>query len=103
MLENFVKENYGKNLGQLSLDETYAALLKLVQEKAGQKEIHGKKKLYYISAEFLIGKLLSNNLIWLSWRKGNLNLLWEMAAWADWQHAFWIPLPAWDCTEMVLD
>ena len=51
------KENYGKNLGQLSLDETYAALLKLVQEKAGQKEIHGKKKLYYISAEFLIGKL----------------------------------------------
>ena len=63
MLENFVKENYGKNLGQLSLDETYAALLKLVQEKAGQKEIHGKKKLYYISAEFLIGKLLSNNLI----------------------------------------
>ena len=56
MLENFVKENYGKNLGQLSLDETYAALLKLVQEKAGQKEIHGKKKLYYISAEFLIGK-----------------------------------------------
>ena len=37
MLENFVKENYGKNLGQLSLDETYAALLKLVQEKAGQK------------------------------------------------------------------
>lgn len=63
MLENFVKENYGKNLGQLSLDETYAALLKLVQEKAGQKEIRGKKKLYYISAEFLIGKLLSNNLI----------------------------------------
>lgn len=63
MLENFVKENYGKSLGQLSLDETYAALLKLVQEKAGQKEIHGKKKLYYISAEFLIGKLLSNNLI----------------------------------------
>lgn len=61
MLENFVKENYGKNLGQLSLDETYAALLKLVHEKAGQKEIHGKKKLYYISAEFLIGKLLSNN------------------------------------------
>lgn len=121
MLENFVKENYGKNLGQLSLDETYAALLKLVQEKAGQKEIQGKKKLYYISAEFLIGKLLSNNLINLGiydqidqelkaagkslaqLEEGNLNLLWETAAWADWQHAFWIPLPAWDCTEMVLD
>ena len=54
MLENFVKENYGKNLGQLSLDETYAALLKLVQEKAGQKEIHGKKKLYYISVKLYI-------------------------------------------------
>lgn len=63
MLENFVKEKYGKSLRQLSLDETYAALLKLVQEKAGQNEIGGKKKLYYISAEFLIGKLLSNNLI----------------------------------------
>ncbi|MDY2922115.1 MAG: glycogen/starch/alpha-glucan phosphorylase [Eubacterium sp.] len=63
MLENFVKEKYGKSLRQLSLDETYVALLKLVQEKAGQNEIHGKKKLYYISAEFLIGKLLSNNLI----------------------------------------
>lgn len=33
-------------------------------EKAGEKEENtGKKKLYYISAEFLIGKLLSNNLI----------------------------------------
>ena len=44
MLENFVEENYGKNLGQLSLDETYAALLKLVQEKAGQKRDSRKEK-----------------------------------------------------------
>ena len=52
MLENFVKENYGKNLGQLSLDETYAALLKLVQEKAGQKEIHGKKSYIIFQLNF---------------------------------------------------
>ena len=39
-------------------------MLELVKEQAKQKESHaGKKKVYYISAEFLIGKLLSNNLI----------------------------------------
>ena len=44
--------------------EIYAGLLELVQKKAKEKEVNtGKKKLYYISAEFLIGKLLSNNLI----------------------------------------
>ncbi|MBO5489275.1 MAG: glycogen/starch/alpha-glucan phosphorylase [Eubacterium sp.] len=63
MLENFVKDLYGKNLRQCSEDEIYRALLQLVQKKAAEKEISGKKKLYYISAEFLIGKLLSNNLI----------------------------------------
>lgn len=45
-------------------EEIYAALLEVVQEMAKEKEKNvGKKKLYYISAEFLIGKLLSNNLI----------------------------------------
>ena len=45
-------------------EEIYIALLELVKEQAKQKESHaGKKKVYYISAEFLIGKLLSNNLI----------------------------------------
>ena len=45
-------------------EEVYYALLELVKDKA-EKEVSnkGKKKLYYISAEFLIGKLLSNNLI----------------------------------------
>ena len=44
--------------------ELYTALLKLVHEKSQQhvKSVSGRK-LYYISAEFLIGKLLSNNLI----------------------------------------
>ena len=44
--------------------EIYAGLLQLTKDIAKQKgQIQGKKKLYYISAEFLIGKLLSNNLI----------------------------------------
>mgnify|MGYP005894193433 FL=1 len=44
--------------------ELYTALLTISQQAAAKKEENaGKKKLYYISAEFLIGKLLSNNLI----------------------------------------
>ena len=45
-------------------EEVYYALLELVKDKAEKKVSNkGRKKLYYISAEFLIGKLLSNNLI----------------------------------------
>lgn len=44
--------------------ELYTALLAISQQAAAKKEENaGRKKLYYISAEFLIGKLLSNNLI----------------------------------------
>lgn len=64
MLEEIVLESYGRRIRQCNEEELYHALLKLVQHKARNKEIQGrKKKLYYISAEFLIGKLLSNNLI----------------------------------------
>lgn len=64
MLEKFVKDHYQKSLKDCSNDEIHIALLELVKEQAKQKESHaGKKKVYYISAEFLIGKLLSNNLI----------------------------------------
>ncbi|MCH5265976.1 MAG: glycogen/starch/alpha-glucan phosphorylase [Lachnospiraceae bacterium] len=64
MLEEIVLTMYGKGLEQCSTDELYGALIALVQKRAGEREITGKKKkLYYISAEFLIGKLLSNNLI----------------------------------------
>lgn len=64
MLEEIVRGNCGKSLRECSVDEAYRALLQLVQREAAGKEISGrKKKLYYISAEFLIGKLLSNNLI----------------------------------------
>ena len=64
MLEKFVKDRYQKSLKDCSNEEIYIALLELVKEQAKQKESPaGKKKVYYISAEFLIGKLLSNNLI----------------------------------------
>lgn len=64
MLEKFVKDHYQKGLKDCSNEEIYIALLELVKEQAKQKESPaGKKKVYYISAEFLIGKLLSNNLI----------------------------------------
>lgn len=59
-----VKELFGKEICQASNEEIYAALLKIVKEKMQEaKHNEGKRKLYYISAEFLIGKLLSNNLI----------------------------------------
>lgn len=64
MLERIVFESYGRKISACSDEELYHALLTLVQRKAQGKEIQRKKKkLYYISAEFLIGKLLSNNLI----------------------------------------
>ena len=53
-----------KGISVSSNEEVYFALLDLVKEKAeGKVSNKGKKKLYYISADFLIGKLLSNNLI----------------------------------------
>ena len=64
MLGEFVKNRYQKDLRECSNEEIYVALLEFVKEKAVKKECPTeKKKVYYISAEFLIGKLLSNNLI----------------------------------------
>ena len=63
-IQENLKEKLGKGIAEASDREVYGALLKVVQELAEGKEIKGKKKkLYYISAEFLIGKLLSNNMI----------------------------------------
>ena len=63
-LAKVLKTKCGKDLRSCSNQEIYFALLELVQEMAAKKETNNsKKKLYYISAEFLIGKLLSNNLI----------------------------------------
>ena len=64
LLEQILEEKYKKSIKEASNEEIYTALLILTKEKMqGAKRNEGKKKLYYISAEFLIGKLLSNNLI----------------------------------------
>ena len=63
-IQETLQQKLGKEIAQASNEEIYGALLSMVQEMAGEKErTDSKKKLYYISAEFLIGKLLSNNMI----------------------------------------
>jgi len=55
---------YGRPIRQCTEAELFHTLLVLTKELiADKKQITGERKLYYISAEFLIGKLLSNNLI----------------------------------------
>lgn len=68
MIENeltaLIQTKFGKSLQDAGDQELYYALLAYTKEKLKETpDITGKKKLYYISAEFLIGKLLSNNLI----------------------------------------
>ena len=64
LLEKIVKDRYNKTIENCSNEELYYSLLEMVKKLAKEKkEIKGDRKLYYISAEFLIGKLLSNNLI----------------------------------------
>ena len=63
-LSEIVSNRYHKGIGDCSNEELYYALLEMTKSMAAAKESNeGKRKLYYISAEFLIGKLLSNNLI----------------------------------------
>ncbi|MBE5895414.1 MAG: glycogen/starch/alpha-glucan phosphorylase [Lachnospiraceae bacterium] len=64
MLAKYAQDKYGKELKKCKNEEIYYALLHMTKDMmADKKPISGKKKIYYISAEFLIGKLLSNNLI----------------------------------------
>ena len=63
-LNSIVMKQFGKSISQCNDKEIYLALLELTkQAMKDTDEIKGNKKVYYISAEFLIGKLLSNNLI----------------------------------------
>ena len=63
-LEEQIKSMYVKDIASCSNEELYYALLLLSKKLMQVSEtIEGEKKVYYISAEFLIGKLLSNNLI----------------------------------------
>ena len=64
LLEKILHEKFEKCIANADNEEIYKALLIITKEKAqAVKRNTGDKKLYYVSAEFLIGKLLSNNLI----------------------------------------
>lgn len=109
-LEKLIYDLYKKNARQCTNEEIYNALLIYTKNQLFEKGYHnGKKKIYYISAEFLIGKLLSNNLInlgiyddvaaflkrmekpSLTSKKLNRNHLLETVVLDVWQHASWIP------------
>ena len=63
-LQKLLSEKFAKTLDNCSKAELFTALMMLTKEETAKlPKNEGKKKLYYISAEFLIGKLLSNNLI----------------------------------------
>ncbi len=63
-LESQTQGGYGKSISACSNEELYYSILQLSKKLMEASErIEGEKKIYYISAEFLIGKLLSNNLI----------------------------------------
>lgn len=63
-LQNIASHYYGKELKDCTDREVYYILLDLTKElMKSVPVIEGDRKLYYISAEFLIGKLLSNNLL----------------------------------------
>ena len=63
-LEEKMQKHYGKSLKDGTKEEVYYAVLEATKDLASvMDENDGEKKVYYISAEFLIGKLLSNNLI----------------------------------------
>ena len=63
-LESLATTTYQKKLADCTLQEVYVILLNYVKKQIDDKpKIERKKKLYYVSAEFLIGKMLSNHLI----------------------------------------
>ncbi len=63
-LQKWTKDLYKKDIADCTSQELYYSVLNVTKDLMGEKEaITGEKKVYYISAEFLIGKLLSNNLI----------------------------------------
>ena len=113
-LMELAEQSFGTSLEQLDDRRIYKLLVKLVQERSAARPLNnGKKKLYYISAEFLIGKLLINNMIDLGIydevrtssppqattstrsRNSRSSRHSATAAWAAWPHASWIPSPRW--------
>lgn len=63
-LNNILHEKYSKTIENCTDRDLYFALLKMTKEiQKGETNSKTQRKLYYFSAEFLVGKLLSNNLI----------------------------------------
>lgn len=63
-LTNILQTQFNKTIEDCTNEELYTGLLMLVKNLSNdRKPTSTPRKLYYISAEFLIGKLLSNNLI----------------------------------------
>lgn len=108
-LEAVAQKMYSKAVKELDDSQLYFAILNMTKDMMKDKGvIKGSKKIYYISAEFLIGKLLSNNLINLgiyeeldaalkeeeknlaASRRLSQNRLLETVDLADLQPAFWI-------------
>lgn len=106
-LQNFVQSMYAKRIEDCTDQELYYALLAFAKQQSEAKYTNDqKKKVYYISAEFLIGKLLSNNLINLGLydevksqlvaagilKTWSLNRLLVMEVWGAWLPASLIQL-----------
>lgn len=63
-INSYTNKFYSKNIDECTNEEIYYTILNIIKEVSSEyKKNESKKKIYYISAEFLIGKLLSNNLI----------------------------------------
>ena len=63
-LNEMTGKMYGKGIAACTNEQLYCSVLQMVKDRAAELPvISGNKKVYYISMEFLIGKLLSNNLI----------------------------------------
>ena len=111
-LEEMLTAACKKDLASCTDQEIYTGLLHLVKDLAGtHRSDEGKKKLYYISAEFLIGKLLSNNMINLGIYDGVKSILdshgkslRDRAGAIPWQRRTWPPgrlFPGFHCNPWI--
>ena len=101
------EERFHRAPDQCDDKQLYEALLLLTKRMAEDRPApETGRKLYYFSAEFLMGKLLSNNLLALGLYDQVRNMLtdlgspsppWATAGWAGWPPASWIPLQRWGC------
>ena len=108
---SFLRLQYGKALAEADATEIYHSVsaAAMCQARKNWGRLEEGKKVCYFSAEFLVGRLVSGNLVNLGladqteellrengvdklpyWRKSRMTP-WETAAWAVWRPAFWIP------------